>query len=285
MKSLNYIPFVLIFVFIFASCEKVVNLDLPAYSSKVVVNGEFNTNSTIKLEISRSIPILNVADSTGYLLQDASAKLYENNIFIGNLTFFNGFYTLNYKPVQGKKYKVDITRKDFPSAYADIEIPANIVSNAVFKDSVSFDKTGYPVGQITLNFKDNVATNNYYEILIRYYAASIQQWFPLEIASNDIVFANNEKLDNGAYVFSDVSFNGQNKTLDIPVGFGTATGTPKFEVSIKTFSEDYYRYLKQVRDYNKSSGLFVSDPVILRSNVNNGLGMVGGVFNAKDTIR
>ena len=271
-------------VCLLAACEKEITLNLSDYASKLVVNGEFNTNATVKVEVSRSIPIMNVADSTGYLLMDATAKLYENNTLIGNLTYVNGFYTMNYKPKQGKAYRVEVNRSGFNPAVAEVNVPANIVSKSKFVDSVSIDKLGFPFGQLNIQFKDDVGTKNYYELLVRYYDAGIQKWFPLDFKSNDILFLNNDKLDNGGYVFSDVSFNGQQKNILTSIESNTATGTPKFEISIKTFSEEYYNYLKQLRDYD-NNGFFVSDPVILISNVKNGLGMVGGVYNVKDNLK
>ncbi len=271
-------------VCLLAACEKEITLNLSDYASKLVVNGEFNTNATVKVEVSRSIPIMNVADSTGYLLMDATAKLYENNTLIGNLTYVNGFYTMNYKPKQGKAYRVEVNRSGFNPAVAEVNVPANIVSKSKFVDSVGIDNLGFPFGQLTIQFKDDVGTKNYYELLVRYYDAGIQKWFPLDFKSNDILFLNNDKLDNGGYVFSDVSFNGQQKNILTSIESNTATGTPKFEISIKTFSEEYYNYLKQLRDYD-NNGFFVSDPVILISNVKNGLGMVGGVYNVKDTLK
>lgn len=282
MKYIKLINLLFI-VGLLTACEKEIKLSLGDYASKLVVNGEFNSNANVKVEISRSIPILNVADSTGYLLMDATAKLYENNVLIGNLNYFAGYYTMNYKPKQGKEYRVEVLRNGFNPAVAEVKVPATIVANSVFVDSVGVDNLGFPFGQLTINFKDELATNNYYELLVRYYDDGINQWFPLDIKSNDLVFLNNEKLDNGGYVFSDVTFNGQQKTILTSVESNTATGTPKFEISIKTFSEDYYNYLKQLRDYD-NSGLFSPDPVILISNVKNGLGMVGGVYNVKDTI-
>lgn len=267
-----------------AACEKEIKLTLDDYASKLVVNGEFNTNSTVKVEVSRSIPIMNAADSTGYLLMDATAKLYENNTLIGNLTYINGYYTMNYKPKQGKAYRVEVNRNGFNPAVAEVNVPASIVASSKFVDSVGVDNLGFPFGQLTIKFNDDGNTRNYYELLVRYYDDGIKQWFPLDFKSNDILFLNNEKLDNGGYVFSDVSFNGQQKTILTSIESNTATGTPKFEISIKTFSEDYYNYLKQLRDYNSSS-FFEPDPVILYSNVKNGLGMVGGVYNAKDTLK
>jgi hypothetical protein len=268
------------------SCDKKISLRLPDYSSKIVVNGELNTNSTVKVEVSRSIPIMDATDSTGYLLTDANAELFENGVSIGKLVYFNGFFTLNYKPLAGKKYRLEVSRKDLIPASAEIDIPAAIPSSSTYIDSVGIDNNGFPIGQLTINFKDNGATSNYYELGIRNYDASIQTWFALDFSSDDVIFLNNQKLDNGAYVFSDITFNGQTKSVKISIPFGTVNGSPKFEISIKTFSEEYYRYLQQLRDYQDNSNPFWSaDPILLKTNVKSGLGMVGGVYNAKDTIQ
>ncbi len=284
MKYFRSSLYILVFSLLLHSCDKEIKLNLPEYASKIVVNGELNSNANIKVEISRSVPILGVTDSSGYLLTDAGVKLYENNTFIGNMNYFNGFFTLPYKPVQGKNYKIEVSRVDFPSAFAIISIPEKIASSSTYIDSVGKDKSGFPLGQLTVNFKDNASTNNYYEFSIRVYDAAIHTWFPLDFNSDDVVFLNNKKLDNGAYLFSDISFNGQTKSISIPIPFGTVNGTPRFEISIKTFTEEYYRYLQQLRDYKDRSTFWSADPIILKSNVTNGLGMVGGVYNVKDTL-
>ncbi|MES2617542.1 MAG: DUF4249 domain-containing protein [Bacteroidota bacterium] len=283
-KSFNITALILLILGV-ASCVKPIELDLPPYSSKLVVNGELNTNVTVQLEVSRSMPILKRVDSSGYILKSASAKLFENNIFIGDLTYSGAFYTLNYKPLPGKNYRVEVSNPGLPSVIVNLDIPASLVSSSTYIDSIGLDNEGFPLGQLTVNFKDNPAANNYYEFLIRYYDASILQWFPLDIVSNDPVFLNNDKLDNGGYAFSDATFNGANKSIKIPIQFGTVNGSPKFEISIKTIQEDYFKYLEQVRDYQNDRGSFDTDPIILRSNVTNGLGMVGGVYNFKDTIQ
>lgn len=288
MKAIFNTSALLVCILLMASCEKEITLDLPGYDSKLVINGELNSGQNIEVEISRSIPILDRVDSSGYLLKDATAKLYENNIYKGNFTYSNFKYTYPLMPVQGRTYRIEVSRADLKPAYVDVLIPNSFPTNSTYNDSVGVDNFGFPIGQLKISFQDNASISNYYQMSIRTYNSFQATWSPFIPDSNDPVFINNSALNNGTYIFSDATFNGQNKSFTFSVPFGTVSelpGVDKFEISIKTFSEEYYRYLEQVKDYDPVSNTFDTDPIIFKSNVTNGLGMVGGVYNDKDTIR
>lgn len=269
---------------IFAACSKKIDLDLPDYNSKLVINGEFDTDKDIAVTVSRSLPIMKVTDSTGYLIMNATVKVFENGVNIGNATYFSGQYVLPKKPVAGRKYSVEVSSGTYPTAVANLEMPKSLTTVSSYKDSVGLDADGFKVGQITLTFNDDINVKNYYKLLIRWYNASTLQWYPLNIVSNDIIFLNNDKLSDGSYAFSDRTFNGKTKTLTFQTTSSMGTGTPKFEISVKTFNDEYYQYLLQTDDYSQSGNAIGVEPVIIRTNVKNGLGMVGGISNAKDTI-
>lgn len=271
-------------LFILAACSKPIDLALPAYSSKIVVNGEFDSDNTIELQVTRSLPILQASDSTGYLLKNASITVFENGINIGNATYMAGKYYLNKKPKNGAAYRVEINAANYSKATADLNVPNGIPVTASYKDSIGLDADGFKVAQLTVNFTDPPGATNYYRFMIRYYNSGLTTWFPLAIVSNDILFLNNEKQKDGSYLFSDVTFSGKTKTLKFNIPASLADGTPKYEISIKSFNQDYYYYLQQTNNYNQNGNGFSNDPVILRTNVTNGLGMIGGVSNSKDTI-
>jgi hypothetical protein len=281
MKYIYYIIAVLVFG---SSCVKPIDLDLPAYSSKIVVNGEFDSDTTISVQVSRSLPIMQTSDSTGYLLQNAVVTIFENGTSIGNAVYFSGRYVLNKKPVIGATYDVEVSAPNYTKAKASLKMPNAIPINASYIDSIGLDADGFKVGQLTVSMTDDASTKNYYKFSIRYFSAGISTWFPLDIISNDVVFLNNDKLGDGSYLFSDRTFSGKTKTLKFNIESSSVSGSPKFEISIKTFNEDYFNYLRQTDDYSQSGNGFSNDPVILRTNVINGLGMVGGVSNAKKTL-
>lgn len=268
-----------------SSCVKKIDLDLPAYSSKLVVNGEFDSDTTISVQISRSLPIMQTSDSTGYLLQNATVTIFENGVSLGNASLFSGRYVMNKKPVVGASYDVEVSAPNYNKAKASLKMPNAIPVVASYDSFIGFDADGFEVGQLTVSMTDDPNTKNYYKFFIRYYSAGISTWFPLDIVSNDVVFLNNEKLGDGSYLFSDRTFAGKTKTLKFNIEASSVKGSPKFEISIKTFNEDYFNYLRQTDDYSQSGNGFSNDPVILRTNVSNGLGMVGGVSNTKKLLK
>lgn len=281
--QLKYIIFMSISV-LALSCSKEIDLNLPAYNSKIVVNGEMDTENDISLEVSRSIPIMQSNDSTGYLIKDAVVQIFENGTNIGTANYFSGKYVLAAKPKPGASYQIKVSSGTYTPVQANLRIPKKLPVVLNYKDSIGLDAFGFKVGQISLSFTDDGSVSNYYKLLIRYYNAGTTVWFPFEITSNDILFINNDKLNDGGYMFSDRTFSGKTKNLYFEVPFGLAQGTPKFEVSIKSFDSDYNDYLKAVENYRQNGNGFSNEPVILKSNVTNGIGMVGGVSNLRDTI-
>lgn len=272
-------------ILLLAACSKEINLDLPPYASKIVVNGEFNTDNDMSVQVSRSLGILQPNDSTGYLLQSATVKIYEDPTLLGTAPYSGGFYILaGQKPKAGKTYTVEVTSPGYGTAQAHLVMPKALNVTTGFIDSIGVDPDGLKVGQLSLSFNDDPNEKNYYRLQIRYYNAGILTWFNFDFTSTDIIFLNNPKLKDGSYLFSDRTFSGKTKSLTFNVPFGVVSGSPKFEVSIKSFSEDYYTYLQQTDDYSQSGNGISNEPTILRSNVTNGLGMVGGVSNARDTI-
>jgi hypothetical protein len=276
--------FLIIGLISIGACTKPIDLELPAYSSKIVVNGEFDSEKTIELQITRSLPILQASDSTGYLLKNASVTVFENGNNIGNAIYMAGKYYLNKQPKNGATYRVDITAPNYTKASANLSIPNSIPITASYKDSIGLDADGFKIGQLTVTFTDAPGVSNYYRFMINYYNSGLMTWFPFTIVSNDILFLNNEKQKDGSYLFSDATFSGKSKSLRFNVQSSTVKGSPKFEISIKSFNQDYYQYLQQTNAYNQDGNGFSNDPVILRTNVTDGLGMVGGVSNSKDTI-
>jgi hypothetical protein len=267
------------------SCEKEIDVDLPSYQTKLVVNGELNNETNISLQISKSLSVLTQSDSTGYLLNNAKVNIYENNTLLGTGNYFSGKYEFNLKPEPGKTYEIRATHPNYAPVNAVVAMPKSLNFNSSFKDSIGLDNVGLKIGQLTLNIIDDGNVSNYYQLLIKYYNAGFNEWFPFDFVSNDDEFINNDKLNDGSYLFSDIRFNGKTRTFRFDVPFGLATGTPKFEVSIKSIDADFYEYIRQTNEYNQTGLGFIPNPIILKSNVTNGLGMIGGVINQRDTIR
>src|SRR5690606_30632506 len=151
--------------------------------SKWVGNGEFENGKTLSVKVSRSLPVMQSVDSTGFLIQDAIVKFYEDNVLIGNGTYFDGAYILNATPVIGKTYRVEASYTNYPNASATISLPGSIVLNSNYIDSVGLDQDGFKYGRLDLSFTDKAGENNYYRLFIEWYNPSTLKWSPLEFSS------------------------------------------------------------------------------------------------------
>ncbi|MGY0036278.1 hypothetical protein [Pedobacter sp. NJ-S-72] len=77
MKTLSFLP--ILTIFLFTSCEKKLNIDLPADADRPVLNVLMNENSLLKVRFSLSGRL-----SGGQSFKEADnaeTKLYENDIF------------------------------------------------------------------------------------------------------------------------------------------------------------------------------------------------------------
>ncbi len=284
MKKIILFPLLIIIV-LFNSCEKeITGIELD-FVQKIAMHSEFSNTNNVKVFVSKNIPLFQKFDSAGMILKTAQVTLFENNnpISTGNYNADGNFY-FNYKPISGKSYKIEAKYPQYPTCFALVSMPNALVANSSFIDSIGLDEEGFKLGELTINFNDP-SERNYYELKVDYFDASIQQWFVLTPNSSDPIFSNNNKKNDGSFLFSDATFNGENKTLKILVKDGTFFGDYKFNVSLKSIPYDYYLYLRQIEEIreNNSSGTSFN-PVILKTNVENGLGMIGTVSQYVEII-
>lgn len=278
MKA-NILSFLAIVMFL-SSCEKLIDLNLPNYTEKIVINGELNSEENFSVQISKSFGITQSFDTLGLLLNNATVLFYENGTLLGNATYLGGRYTVPFKAKPDTEYKIVASKANFRTATATVRTPSALDFTLLYKDSVDVDIDGYRIGQLTFNIKDVPNQANYYAILVRYYNQPINQWLDYDIVSNDPIFFETKQTD-GSYLFSDKTFSGNTKTVSINVPYDYTTSTPKFEVLIKSIDSDYYTYIQQVQEYNQTGVGILDNPVIVKTNIKDGLGFVGAISSKK----
>ncbi|HPX76572.1 MAG TPA: DUF4249 domain-containing protein [Bacteroidales bacterium] len=297
------------------ACEKTIDIDIEDSKPKIVLNAEINPDSTIKVHISRSRHILDIANLS--TLNDAEVKLYEDETFIGNLIYDASIscYCINYKPIQGKNYKFVVSHQQFETINASAKILEKIKPISI-DTSRSFGQYGEEILNASIRFKDPGNEKNYYMLKLRSkYKAEI--WDPdlitidtiyegpdttiIDISQGGYYYAdvidpmyfssNDLNLEDGDYlrslVISDELFDGKEYALKIsidafslPYGYDTSI----VYIDFHTISQDYYKYLRSEKKYQNSSGDPFSEPVMVFTNVENGLGILGSAHAHTDSI-
>lgn len=295
------------------SCQKELEIKLPDFDPKPVVNCLFSTDTNFVINLSHSISL---NDSVKVDIENAKCYLFSDEILIDSLSYISdGFYKSNIKPEQGKYYKLKVISTNFDEVSSISYIPVtpqilNIEQQdfAVPPPVYSSDITeNVPLNKLSITFLDDANVENYYElkILIKRYWADIQenqiQRCP-RLFSYDEVIRNEDILDYepNLFVFSDSLFNGQTKTIDflykqdgITMGCNSDDcvyfyGQYRIYYKFRAISKEMYDYRKSLikHVYNQPTTGFevFGDPVPMYSNIKNGLGVFAGYTEVYDSI-
>lgn len=300
--------FLLLFIVITqTNCFKEIDIDIPEINPLPVANTIFQPDSVFKVTLSKTRKILSNNPVTD--IDNAFIRLSHDNTLIDTLTFQNGGYVSDIRPIIGEDYNITIDIEGFETLQANDKIPEapNLIS-ASFKDSVYTDSEGYFLSQAEIVFLDNPNEKNYYELILKQsfddpellnlFGETSETYISevlFDYESNDIVLENEGQLALFAFtnpVFSDELFNG--KAYEMRVNYG---GYYTFEnvsydsdliVVLRSVSKDYYTYKKSLTAHIETQFSDVWDGVVepaqMFTNIKGGYGIFAGFSQVTDTI-
>lgn len=272
-------------IFIFYSCEKDINIDVPVAEEKVVIQGSIDLNDYSKVLITKNLPYFGTIDSSmimNLIIQDATVLVSDGVItdslqLVTDLTMFPPFYYKGniIKGEVGKTYFLTVKAmgKTFTSTTT---IPAPVSLDSVwFKIEQGQDSLGY----VWSRFTDPAEPGNCYRVFTKRFTKD-KQYVPM--------FAS---------VTNDKFFNGQNIQFSIMRGSSSLNSTtedPEFgffkvgdTVVVKACSIDLAHYnfwrTAEAEIYGGSNPF--SNPTQIVTNIEGGaLGVWGGYGCTFDTV-
>jgi len=284
--------FLAILPFFVLSCEKEIPLEADEIQPRIVINGIFEAGDTMEIHVSESRNVL--YDGILPNLENASAKLYDaNDNFLGDFTGYpGGIYRLeNYLPVVGMSYKIKVTHSGFDDVSSQTNAPSLISITSI--DTLR--KGEYLNYEI--KFNDDPAAVNYYAVTIDK-ITFYEDEFTGELHSfNDPGSYTNEIYVQSGYednsdgtkwgdifLFSDATFNGGICSFSAEKYDYQSIDSSFVVISVRSLSEDYFKYSISLDKYNQTDGDPFAQPVQVYSNVENGFGIFSGYSVARDTI-
>ncbi len=294
-----HIAFTLSLIIVMA-CEKDFDITIKESEKQMVVNGLFNQSAPIQMSITESfspyVETVNIRDLTR-----SEVALLENGSLIENMIYFKhpdeeyGKYYSTSIPKQGNNYRIEITDPVYGRVTANSAIPSHVI--------ISDSKSNWtPWGEDTLlvirfNFEfilEDPPEDNYYYMSIGcpllkpneitgIYEAFDYQY--AEIYTADI--ARPELYLKNGWLFDDKVFNGAAYTIS-----GTATmythpccdfnddviiDKSELYVFLENLSNEAYEFHSSYAQRLKVQDDIYSEPGSVYSNINNGVGVFGGV--------
>ncbi len=300
MKYLFYASLLLL-LFTFSGCVKIINDDLEKKETKLVINAAISPDSIFLVNLSRTFNIFDDESSKNLpFIDDAEVKLYENGIFLTTLNNSGYGYYINpgFYPVVGNEYRVEASSGSYKSVESITVIPpaVPIVDFDTALISVTDEYNGKEIRYVgILKYNDPGGIDNQYQLSCKFLAMDSQgnmYWnktgiWPLE--GDERFF---DRGSNGNLLWSDGYTDGNEVTVRFQFyssyvyeeGKSRDTQKIHFLFSLQSINKDYYTYLKSVGIYWETGGSDnpFAEPVVIHSNVENGYGIFGGY--SQDTV-
>ncbi len=110
------------FILVLLACTKELDLPLPAQEEELVLNGLLHPDRTIQISLTTTLP--SYTNITNFpVVDNAVVALYEDDTLVGNLTFRDSLYAIDYYPKVGRTYTIEAAAVGYPTVRATDAIP------------------------------------------------------------------------------------------------------------------------------------------------------------------
>ena len=289
-----------------SSCEKEFILDLQGSDNIMVVNSFFNGDEPLSLSLTKSM--LPQESQNIVELKKAKVSLFKDGTFVEDMKYLKAsgdtlgrFYSV-IMPVIGSTYKVEVETEKKGKASSQSVLPpkVDIVSDtAVWVKWVNDEDSARVIRfYFEIEFNDPQERNFYfitasapiYKVDITNNTSQFYSWQFAEILSADL--PAHELYLNNALLFKDVSFNATHKKI---TGTATMYSQPDFiesnqhldfasfvldksklHIELHSLSKDAYNYCSSYARKIAAQDDVYSEPIVIYSNIENGLGVFAG---------
>ena len=213
---------------LFASCDIVVDLDIPEHERVLVVNSILTTDSMINASISHSVGAFD-ASSISYV-NNATVEVYEDGVLLGemdeqaSLSYDSSgeldstyVYNFNQNPVAGKIYSYEIVHPDYEAVRAETTVPAAVklnVNDVTLLSEQDYDKHY----RVRFSFND-APEDNFYRLRLRnsntYYGFDYFESNDASMISSAGVQSDGATFYGDEALFDDKMFNGTEKRFQL----------------------------------------------------------------------
>jgi hypothetical protein len=305
MRSLQKLIWLIVISSCALSCERTIEVTLPAHEPRLVLHGYVMTGEKFHVAINQTVRANFTLSGDETYVTNAWVLLFEDNRFVDSLKYdaqLKRYRSQNVLAVAGKTYKVVAGADGFTSieATATASSPVNTIS-VLHDRKVRSNSNGDLLDDILFSFNDPANEKNFY--LVSLYPNSWTQLWLSCIYSNDpavdrirgelLPFDEGSCLDSDHIIFSDKSFNGSLKQVSLSgVSYTLESATDSSGnlrrpyIRRSHISEEHYQYLKSTLSL-LAGGVVPSlnDPVAIKGNVKNGYGLFDVFSVTTDTLR
>lgn len=287
------------------SCELVVDVDQPPFEPSIVVGSFIGPDTTVLVNLTEDRYVL---ENTFEFdpITGATVQLFEDDRLIGTLdeVAFNfpwdresnvpGYYGLDFRPEEGRHYRLEVSKDGFQSVQATDQLPVGAPRFEVLRVTES----EFGDSEFEIRIFDEPG-DDYYEVLA--FISTLGRYVSYDGEGNILedstwrddpyavsIYSENIAIEeyNNA-IFNDRLFEGRTYDLEME-GYFSFSGDfyeydlePILTIEVRRLSEAYFNYVNSSALQDWVSGDPFAQPVQAYTNVENGRGVLGSYTSTK----
>ena len=286
MKPILY----LVLLLISSSCSDNdinIKVDMPTHNPKVVVDGIYKADETIKIYVGESSGVF---DNIKPPIEDATVKLYKNKILLETLTYnsANDYYVSENIAEIDTEYSIIVSTPDFDAVTAVSHTPKPPILASWEYGGYEYSSDEWNTHFLRIDIQDDININNYYEVKTVVSDIEGIDWFlggEMNVGNEQEPVFNNEVSPQN--IFSDVLFNGTTYGLDCKFNIPIEVTSFNLSVKLRSVTKDYYDYHKKLYQHLEAAdegNLFYIEPVQLFTNIQEGYGVFTGYSEIEQVV-
>ena len=225
---------------------------------------------------------------------------------------YSKYVSQGVKPVFGSTYRIEVEMAGMKKASGEATLPDIVPVIGLDTIEVRQDEE-YNLMDAKVRFSDPGGRNNFYRITARclegtYYGDKTIPWspeIPVTVYESDCSYASGKdpvitprkedqdffdmQINNTYHIFSDELISGREYALTLEINHRWPD-TDYYEFSVFNFelqsiTEDLYMYLRTSSAHMQTNDAFITEPVLVYTNIENGLGVVGALSSSAVTLK
>lgn len=260
------IIFSIIFIMVTVSCkDKIVDIELPKDATKLAVFGFLSADDTVtNIYVKNTSPIY-TQKKPSVVVGNAVVKITNNNKeYILPFDKEKNAYSLHknkLKIVGGETYTLKVSASGYDDVSSTITIIKDVNKTLEFVSFYKEKKNYEEKIKIGVKWKDDESKKNYYVLRMNIDEDKTNDHYDTYSYSH-------------VYFYKDANWNGKEKySNDLYFSYEEGLQKKNITVALINADEHYYLYHKKANEFYQFGENPFSEPVLVYSNINNGVGV------------
>jgi hypothetical protein len=324
-RILLYLPVLAILTLLTVACTEEIQFTGEKIDPKIVIYSLLQPENVITVSVAKSHAVFEeryvpkqITDAVVKLYRDG--EFMETLTYVAPEPLSDYYQAVPYseyvsqgvKPVYGSTYRIEVEIAGIKKASGEARLP-DIIPVIGLDTTEDLQAEGNLLLEAKVRFSDPGGKNNFYRIAARsseglYYGDKTVPWspeIPVTIYEADISYASDNdpvitprkeeqdlfdmQVQNTYHIFSDDLISGKEYGLTLEINH-RRPDTDYYEFSLFNFelqsiTEDLYMYLRTSSAHMQTNDAFITEPVLVYTNIENGLGVVGAMSSSTVTLR